>query len=171
MTWTAFGAHRKGCGLRGLRGELHRSAGREFNGASELLGEIFGEAGQHARSAVGVPVLPLDSPVEVEIIVEYVSISCTPAHCRCRLSARPRRSAPLEEGRQVETPGGAHDLKTLPLPVQERRFGTAEVSAEPEHPRMFTGRSSSPAPRTEAIQRLYVIPEFMRARGKLVRRG
>ena len=43
-----------------------------INGASELLGEIFGEAGQHARSAVGVPVLPLDSPVEVEIIVEYV---------------------------------------------------------------------------------------------------
>ena len=42
-----------------------------INGASELLGEIFGEAGQHARSAVGVPVLPLDSPVEVEIIVEY----------------------------------------------------------------------------------------------------
>lgn len=43
-----------------------------INGASELLGEVFGEAGQHARSAVGVPVLPLDSPVEVEIIVEYV---------------------------------------------------------------------------------------------------
>lgn len=42
-----------------------------INGASELLGEVFGEAGQHARSAVGVPVLPLDSPVEVEIIVEY----------------------------------------------------------------------------------------------------
>lgn len=42
-----------------------------INGASELLGEIFGEAGVHARSAVGVPVLPLDSPVEVEIIVEY----------------------------------------------------------------------------------------------------
>lgn len=41
------------------------------NGASLLLGEIFGDAGQHARSAVGVPVLPLDSPVEVEIIVEY----------------------------------------------------------------------------------------------------
>ena len=39
------------------------------NGASELLGEVFGEAGQHARSAVGVPVLPLDSPVEVEIVV------------------------------------------------------------------------------------------------------
>ena len=41
------------------------------NGASELLGEIFGDAGRHARSAVGVPVLPLDSPVEVELIVEF----------------------------------------------------------------------------------------------------
>ena len=40
------------------------------NGASELLGEVFGEAGKHARSAVGVSVLPLDVPVEVEIIVE-----------------------------------------------------------------------------------------------------
>jgi enamine deaminase RidA (YjgF/YER057c/UK114 family) len=40
------------------------------NGASELFGEVFGELGQHARSAVGVPVLPLDAPVEVEIIVE-----------------------------------------------------------------------------------------------------
>jgi enamine deaminase RidA (YjgF/YER057c/UK114 family) len=42
-----------------------------INGASELLGEVFGEAGAHARSAVGVPVLPLDSPVEVEIIVAF----------------------------------------------------------------------------------------------------
>ncbi len=40
------------------------------NGASELFAEIFGEAGQHARSAVGVVGLPLDAPVEVEIIVE-----------------------------------------------------------------------------------------------------
>lgn len=40
------------------------------NGVSELLGEVFGEAGRHARSAVGVPVLPLDAPVEVELIVE-----------------------------------------------------------------------------------------------------
>lgn len=40
------------------------------NGASELLGEVFGEAGRHARSAVGVAVLPLDSPVEVELVVE-----------------------------------------------------------------------------------------------------
>ena len=40
------------------------------NGASHLFGEVFGDAGVHARSAVGVAVLPLDSPVEVEIIVE-----------------------------------------------------------------------------------------------------
>ncbi len=40
------------------------------NGASELLGEVFGEAGAHARSAVGVSALPLNAPVEVELIVE-----------------------------------------------------------------------------------------------------
>ena len=40
------------------------------NGASELLLEVFGEAGRHARSAVGTAVLPLDAPVEVELIVE-----------------------------------------------------------------------------------------------------
>ncbi len=40
------------------------------NGASELFGKAFGEAGVHARSAVGVSVLPLDSPVEVELLVE-----------------------------------------------------------------------------------------------------
>ncbi len=41
-----------------------------INGASELLGQVFGEAGRHARSAVGVAVLPLNAPVEVEIVVE-----------------------------------------------------------------------------------------------------
>ena len=41
-----------------------------INGASELLGAVFGEAGRHARSAVGVAVLPLDAPVEVELTVE-----------------------------------------------------------------------------------------------------
>jgi enamine deaminase RidA (YjgF/YER057c/UK114 family) len=40
------------------------------NGASELLLEVFGEAGRHARSAVGMAVLPLDAPVEVELIAE-----------------------------------------------------------------------------------------------------
>ncbi|MFF7159470.1 Atu1372/SO_1960 family protein [Streptomyces sp. NPDC008139] len=41
-----------------------------INGASELLGEVLGEKGVHARSAVGVAVLPLDAPVEVEVQVE-----------------------------------------------------------------------------------------------------
>ncbi len=40
------------------------------NGASELFGSVFGDAGVHARSAVGVSALPLDSPVEVELLVE-----------------------------------------------------------------------------------------------------
>ena len=43
-----------------------------INGASEVLGEVFGESGRHARSAVGVSVLPLDSPVEVEVIFSYL---------------------------------------------------------------------------------------------------
>ncbi|MEZ0363715.1 RidA family protein [Mycobacterium sp. pUA109] len=41
-----------------------------INGASNLLGEVFGDSGAHARSAVGVAELPLDAPVEVELIVE-----------------------------------------------------------------------------------------------------
>jgi enamine deaminase RidA (YjgF/YER057c/UK114 family) len=45
------------------------------NGASRLLGEIFGQAGRHARSAVGVAVLPLDAPVEVELVA---SVGSTP---------------------------------------------------------------------------------------------
>lgn len=43
-----------------------------INGASELLGVVFGDAGVHVRSAVGVAVLPLDAPVEVEMVVELV---------------------------------------------------------------------------------------------------
>jgi enamine deaminase RidA (YjgF/YER057c/UK114 family) len=43
-----------------------------LNGASELLGKVFGDAGLHARSAVGVASLPIDAPVEVELIVEFV---------------------------------------------------------------------------------------------------
>ncbi|MEU2395280.1 RidA family protein [Streptomyces sp. NPDC007369] len=43
-----------------------------LNGASELLGEVLGDKGVHARSAVGVAVLPLDAPVEVEIQVELL---------------------------------------------------------------------------------------------------
>ena len=44
------------------------------NGASQLLGEIFGESGRHARSAVGVAALPLDAPVEIELIVRVKAV-------------------------------------------------------------------------------------------------
>ena len=43
-----------------------------INGASEVLGAVLGDKGVHARSAVGVAVLPLDAPVEVEVQVELV---------------------------------------------------------------------------------------------------
>ncbi len=46
------------------------SQAQVVNGASELLLEVFGEAGRHARSAVGMAVLPLDAPVEIELIAE-----------------------------------------------------------------------------------------------------
>ncbi|TAN39060.1 MAG: RidA family protein [Nitrospirae bacterium] len=44
-----------------------------INGASELMAEVFGKAGLHARAAVGVPVLPLNAPVEIEFIFEVAS--------------------------------------------------------------------------------------------------
>jgi enamine deaminase RidA (YjgF/YER057c/UK114 family) len=44
------------------------------NGASELLLELFGEAGRHARSSVGMAVLPLDAPVEIELIAEVIPV-------------------------------------------------------------------------------------------------
>ena len=50
-------------------GQLPFVAGADLAGACELLGKAFGDAGVHARSAVGVAVLPLDAPVEVEIVV------------------------------------------------------------------------------------------------------
>lgn len=43
------------------------------NGASNLIGELFGDAGRHARSAVGVASLPLDAPVEVELVVRVAA--------------------------------------------------------------------------------------------------
>ena len=49
-----------------------------ITGCSDLLVEVFGEAGRHARSAVGVAVLPLDAPVEVEVVVE-VAVEVAPA--------------------------------------------------------------------------------------------
>jgi enamine deaminase RidA (YjgF/YER057c/UK114 family) len=43
---------------------------RVLNAASDLMAEVFGEGGRHARAAVGVPVLPMDSPVEIEFLFE-----------------------------------------------------------------------------------------------------
>ena len=62
----------------------------------------------------------------------------------------------------VQDNGTAQNIKTLPLPVQERRFGTPTPAEGVERPRMFTGRQSAANPRTSCIQRLYAIPEFMR---------
>jgi enamine deaminase RidA (YjgF/YER057c/UK114 family) len=50
-----------------------------INGASELFGAVFGDAGRHARSAVGVAELPLGTPVEVEVIVEVAARADQPA--------------------------------------------------------------------------------------------
>lgn len=49
------------------------------NGASELLGEVFGESGHHARSAIGVASLPLNAPVEVELVVEVAADDVDPS--------------------------------------------------------------------------------------------
>ena len=51
-------------------GERFTSQPAVINGASELLGEVFGAAGQHARAAVGVAALPADAPVELDLIVK-----------------------------------------------------------------------------------------------------
>ena len=65
------------------------------NGASELLGTVFGDAGVHARSAVGVAVLPLDAPVEVEVLVQVDCEDPAPAGRRCRITwSRSRASSP-----------------------------------------------------------------------------
>ena len=44
-----------------------------INGASDFIGEVFGDAGKHARSAVGVAALPKNAPVEIELIVEIAA--------------------------------------------------------------------------------------------------
>ena len=67
--------------------------------------------------------------------------------------------------------GTAQNIKTLPLPVQERRFGTPTPAEGVERPRMFTGRQSAANPRTSCIQRLYAVPEFMRTAAESWREG
>ncbi len=54
-----------------------------LNGASDLLFEVFGEAGRHARVAVGVNVLPLDSPVEIDFVFEVIEPGANGAGAAC----------------------------------------------------------------------------------------
>ncbi len=53
-----------------------------LNGASELLGDVFGERGRHARSAIGVAALPLHAPVEIELVVAFSPELGDPLHDR-----------------------------------------------------------------------------------------
>lgn len=81
---------------------------------------------------------------------------------RAAQAQRAAQDAPEKTARteSAQDNGTAQNIKTLPLPVQERRFGTPTPAEGVECPRMFTGRQSGL--RTAAIQRLYAIPEFMR---------
>ena len=80
----------------------------------------------------------------------------------------PDKTARTESARDN---GTAQNIKTLPLPVQERRFGTPTPADGVERPRMFTGRQSAANPRTSCIQRLYAVPEFMRTAAESWREG
>ena len=80
----------------------------------------------------------------------------------------PDKTARTESARDN---GTAQNIKTLPLPVQERRFGTPTPAEGVERPRMFTGRQSAANPRTSCIQRLYAVPEFMRTAAESWREG
>ena len=81
---------------------------------------------------------------------------------RAAQAQRAAQNAPDKTARteSIQDNGTAQNIKTLPLPVQERRFGTPTPAEGVERPRVFTGRQSGP--RTASIQRLYTIPEFMR---------
>ena len=90
---------------------------------------------------------------------------------RAAQAQRAVQDAPEKTARteSAQDNGTAQNIKTLPLPVQERRFGTPTPAEGVERPRMFTGRQSGP--RTAAIQRLYTIPEFMRTAAESWRAG
>lgn len=83
---------------------------------------------------------------------------------RAAQAQRAAQNAPDKTARteSIQDNGTAQNIKTLPLPVQERRFGTPTSAEGVERPRMFTGRQSAANPRTSCIQRLYAVPEFMR---------
>lgn len=83
---------------------------------------------------------------------------------RAAQAQRAAQNAPDKTARteSIQDNGTAQNIKTLPLPVQERRFGTPTPAEGVERPRIFTGRQSAANPRTSCIQRLYAVPEFMR---------
>ena len=83
---------------------------------------------------------------------------------RAAQAQRAAQDAPDKTARteSVQDNGTAQNIKTLPLPVQERRFGAPTPAEGVQRPRMFTGRQSAANPRTSCIQRLYAVPEFMR---------
>ena len=90
---------------------------------------------------------------------------------RAAQAQRAAQDAPEKTARteSAQDNGTAQNIKTLPLPVQERRFGTPTPAEGVERPRVFTGRQSGP--RTASIQRLYTIPEFMRTAAESWREG
>ncbi|WP_455114830.1 NUDIX hydrolase [Rothia mucilaginosa] len=92
---------------------------------------------------------------------------------RAAQAQRAAQDAPDKTARtgSVQDNGTAQNIKTLPLPVQERRFGTPTPADGVERPRMFTGRQSAANPRTSCIQRLYAVPEFMRTAAESWREG
>ena len=83
-----------------------------INGASELFGEVFGEAGRHARSAVGVAELPLDAPVEVEVIVEVALTAVSRRDDAGPVESRdgqwPDRTIAVSGRRRVRSQHGGH---------------------------------------------------------------
>ena len=92
---------------------------------------------------------------------------------RAAQAQRAAQDAPDKTARteSIQDNGTAQNIKTLPLPVQERRFGTPTPADGVERPRMFTGRQSAANPRTSCIQRLYAVPEFMRTAAESWREG
>ena len=82
-------AGRQGRRVRGLDARLHRASRKVANGASELLGKVFGDAGEHARSAVGVAALPLDAPGRGRADRRGLRTRCRGSRCRRSWSSRP----------------------------------------------------------------------------------
>ena len=112
------------------------------NGASDLLTEVFGDAGKHARSAVGVAVLPLDAPVEVELIAEVGGTGTGGGHGLSRLrvpgkvAARARNRTILEAAVGRARRGRGRRATLLPPTAITLR----ELAAEPDVAALLAAR-------------------------------